>query len=177
MTHLSHKLGWARLDIDNTSSLEHFARVFTQTLREFHATSSAAPNIFTDGWGFDPPDLNHHAYDVLFERFSTAGIVTSLLRTYLELNLTLAGVPGISATITGVEEAIYPAQVMQALSDLLVEDRWKPFDRPQTNRAHEFLKIIFRLLFCNLEYYDGDIEQQTLWALQNIRRAHLKCIN
>ncbi len=184
MAHLSHKLRWADLDIDNETSREHFARVFVATLREFHDTTKDEPNLFVDGWGHLPNDPEHRACTTLYERQSVAGIVTSLLRNYIELNLALCGVHELPVTYTGVEPDIYPKHVHEALNELLTLKigkpswhgymRWRIFDKHQTELAHEYLKMVFRLLYRNLNYYTDTIEREitsVVWSIAYQRKT------
>ena len=50
MAHLSHKLLWHYLDIDNIKSREYFSQIFVKTLEEFKSTSKDKPNYYIPGW-------------------------------------------------------------------------------------------------------------------------------
>jgi len=192
MTHLSHKLRWGNLKLDDLKSQEHFAKVFVNTLEEFKSTSSDKPNYNIPSWPDDTDNLtdteiedaklHHPEFYELFEHFSMGGVITHLLRNYLAMNLLLSDSK--YHVLSRLEPAYFcydtlsvvlPGRMYDKLRALIEVDeqhnfiRYKHFDREQTTLAREYLKIVFRLFYRNLDYYRKDIGHQVLSELQLIQ--------
>lgn len=93
MSHLSHKLRWNYLDINNEKSREHFSQLFVRTMEQFKSTSKDKPNYYIPEWPTEKEENFDIDHDVtlyeMYEIQSKCGIITYLIHNYLELNLLL----------------------------------------------------------------------------------------
>ena len=194
MSHLSHKFRWSSLNIEDEKQCLHFARIFANVLQEFHATSRDKPNYYNDGWPDDVDsytatekrDAIYHevnGYD-LYECQSMGGIINYLVHDYIEVNLILTDRKYYESLNWRHGGPLYYRKYLSdvvprrwlRLIEKLIEHKdtkvhWADFGtRVQATHAHEYLKILFRMLYRNLDLHSDRIEEIIVHILYTIRR-------
>lgn len=176
---------------DQNRTFAYFAKAFMAALDEFKSTSQDKPNIYVRGWPNDPDnpaesaevtgvDLYHRPwwYGQWFEIQSGGGLITYLLHIYLKINLLLIGHKFEQNELLYYGDTcdILPRRMYQMLFRLSDAGYWLDLytaDREIVNTAHDLTKVIFRVLYRNLDYYQDDLERHICYGLERLSYSHI----